>query len=171
MSAPNIELLGATYPTVSGVTLPVSGGGTATFPWVEGSETITSNGTVDCTTLSTVIVDVSGGGSTKNVQSCILRTEVNTTTYVTTDLKIIVKKAGTYKCSWSMDRNSTSGTFGTRLYVGATAKGETHTSFTHNGASCSEVLTLGSQDTLVVRGRSRSTSYYCGMSNLIIEEQ
>ena len=62
MSAPNIELLGATYPTVSGVTLPVSGGGTATFPWVEGSQTITTNGTVDVTSLAEVIVNVSGGG-------------------------------------------------------------------------------------------------------------
>ena len=63
MSAPNISLLNATYSAVSGVTLPKSGGGTATFPWVEGSETKTQNGTYDVTNLAELVVNVSGGGS------------------------------------------------------------------------------------------------------------
>ena len=63
MSEPNISLLGATYSGVKGVTLPKSGGGTATFPWVEGSETKTENGTYDVTNLAQLIVNVSGGGS------------------------------------------------------------------------------------------------------------
>lgn len=62
MSAPNISLLNATYSAVSGVTLPKSGGGTATFPWVEGSQTITQNSTVDVTNLAEVVVNVAGGG-------------------------------------------------------------------------------------------------------------
>ena len=62
MAAPNITLLGANYPAVSGVTLPKTGGGTATFPWVEGSQNITQNGTVDVTTLEEVVVNVAGGG-------------------------------------------------------------------------------------------------------------
>ena len=62
MSAPSISLLGATYSDVAGVTLPKSGGGTATFPWVEGSQTINANGTVDVTSLAEVVVAVSGGG-------------------------------------------------------------------------------------------------------------
>ena len=62
MSAPNISLLNATYSAVSGVTLPKSGGGTATFPWVEGSETKTQNGTYDVTTLAQLVVNVAGGG-------------------------------------------------------------------------------------------------------------
>lgn len=63
MAAPSISLLGATYSDVAGVTLPKSGGGTATFPWVEGSETKTANGTYDVTNLAQLIVSVSGGGS------------------------------------------------------------------------------------------------------------
>ena len=63
MAEPNISLLGATYSGVKGVTLPKSGGGTATFPWVEGSETKTANGTYDVTNLAQLIVNVSGGGS------------------------------------------------------------------------------------------------------------
>lgn len=62
MANPNISILGATYSGVSGVTLPKSGGGTATFPWVEGSKEITQNGTVDVTNLASVIVNVAGGG-------------------------------------------------------------------------------------------------------------
>lgn len=62
MSAPNISLMNATYSAVSGVTLPKSGGGTATFPWVEGSETKTQNGTYDVTTLAQLVVNVAGGG-------------------------------------------------------------------------------------------------------------
>ena len=62
MARPDITLLGATYSGVSGVTLPKNGGGTATFPWVEGSETKTQNGTYDVTTLAELIVNVSGGG-------------------------------------------------------------------------------------------------------------
>ena len=67
MAKPNISLLGATYSGVSGVTLPTSGGGTATFPWVEGSETKTANGTYDVTNLAEVVVNVSGGGGASNV--------------------------------------------------------------------------------------------------------
>lgn len=62
MANPNITLLGATYSGVSGVTLPKQGGGTATFPWVEGSETKTANGTYDVTSLAEIVVNVSGGG-------------------------------------------------------------------------------------------------------------
>lgn len=62
MAKPNISLLGATYSGVAGVTLPKSGGGTATFPWVEGSETKTANGTYDVTNLAQLIVNVAGGG-------------------------------------------------------------------------------------------------------------
>lgn len=63
MSNPNINVWGATYNGVTGVTLPTSGGGTATFPWVEGSETKTQNGTYDVTSLAEVVVNVSGGGA------------------------------------------------------------------------------------------------------------
>lgn len=63
MANPSISLMGATYPGVTGVTLPKQGGGTATFPWVEGSQTITTNGTVDVTNLAEVVVSVSGGGT------------------------------------------------------------------------------------------------------------
>jgi len=69
MANPNISLLGAAYSAVSGVTLPKQGGGTATFPWVEGSQTITENGTYDVSSLSEAVVNVSGGGGASNIVS------------------------------------------------------------------------------------------------------
>lgn len=63
MANPDISLLGATYSDVPGVTLPKSGGGTATFHYTEGSQTLTQNGTYDVTALEEIVVDVSGGGT------------------------------------------------------------------------------------------------------------
>ena len=63
MANPSISLWGATYSAVPGVTLPTSGGGEATFQWVEGSQTISENGTYDVTALEEVVVSVSGGGT------------------------------------------------------------------------------------------------------------
>ena len=76
MAKPNITLLGATYSGVSGVSLPKSGGGTATFPWVEGTKSITQNGTaIDVTNYASVDVSVSGGSP--NLQT---KTNINPTT-------------------------------------------------------------------------------------------
>lgn len=63
MAAPDISLLGATYPAVSGVELPVDGGGTAVFPYVEGSDTFTQNGTYDVSALAEAVVNVQGSGA------------------------------------------------------------------------------------------------------------
>lgn len=63
MANPSISLWGAVYSAVPGVTLPTSGGGEATFQWVEGSQTISENGTYDVTALEEVVVNVSGGGT------------------------------------------------------------------------------------------------------------
>ena len=112
-----------------------------------------------------------GGGSSKNVQMVLARYETNSSSYTATSATITVSKAGTYKCSWTMDRNTTSGTNGTRLYKGTTAQGTAHTTWTHNGSFCQETLTCAANDTLTIYARARSTSYYVGVGNFIIEEQ
>lgn len=72
MAKPNISLLGATYSGVSGVSLPKSGGGTATFPWVEGSQTVTENNTYNVTNLAELVVNVSGGGGPTETDAVLL---------------------------------------------------------------------------------------------------
>lgn len=122
-------------------------------------------------------IPTGGGGSSKNIQMSMGRDEISSTSYVATDLTITVEKTGTYDCYWSMDRNTTSGTTGSRLYKNGTAVGSAHTSWTNsngnnrNGKECEETLSLSAGDVLVVRARSRSTSYVCGVMNFIIVEQ
>ena len=67
MARPTISLWGATLSDAAGLEVPVSGGGKATFPWVEGSQTITANGTYDVTELEEAVVNVSGGSATVDV--------------------------------------------------------------------------------------------------------
>ena len=139
---------------------------------VSGTKQITANGTgIDVTEYASVDVAVPGGGSSKNIQYYIGRAEVAASSYTATVVSVTISKAGTYKCAWSMDRNTTSGTNGSRIYKNGTAVGTAHTTWTHNGASCEEELSLAANDVLVVRARSRNTSYYVGVSNLICIEQ
>lgn len=169
--AKNITLLGASYSDVPAVTLPQTGGGTATFYDDVGSQTYTQNGTYDVTGLATAVVNVSGGGG-KNVQVYSGMDYANATSYTATDVTLKVAKSGSYKVSWMGFRNTTSGTSGSQIYVNGTAKGSAHTSFTRNyGQYCEESLSLNANDVLVVRARARSTSYYMYVGNLIIEEQ
>lgn len=65
--AQNITLLGASYEDVPAVTLPKTGGGTATFYDDTGSQTYTENGTYDVTGLATAIVNVEGSGSAQQI--------------------------------------------------------------------------------------------------------
>ena len=60
----NISLFGANYTDVPAVDLPKTGGGTARFHEVSGSQTITTNNTYDVTNLAQVVVSVSGGSPT-----------------------------------------------------------------------------------------------------------
>ena len=129
----------------------------------------------DCVT-SVTGTYTGGGGSGKNVQYSMGRSEISNTSYTATNQSITVSKAGSYKCYWVMDRNTTSGTSGSQLYKNGTAVGSAHTSWTYNNnnryaVACEETLTLAVNDVLVVRCRSRSTSYICGASDLIIIEQ
>ena len=141
---PDIDYKGVIYPDVAGIELPQDGGGWALF---------------------------TAGGGGKNIQYMMGRYETNSSSYVDTDLSLTVSKAGTYKCYWSQDRNTTSGTNGSRLYKGSAAQGTAHTSWTHNGNSCEETLTFSVGDVITIRARARNTSYYVGVSNLVIIEQ
>lgn len=172
MANPNISLLGATYNAVSGVQLPTSGGGTATFPFVEGSQTITQNGTVDVTNLAQVVVNVSGGGGGgMNIQACIGMDTKAVASYTATTLTLKVAQSGKYTVSWTGSRTSTSGTNGSRLYINSTAQ-TAYTTFDSTNTRIQHVemtnVSLSANDTITVYCRARSTSYYMTVSNLII---
>lgn len=174
MAEPNISLLGATYSGVKGVTLPKSGGGTATFPWVEGSETKTENGTYDVTNLAELVVNVSGSGSSKNTQVVQGTTRTNSSTLTAIGAELTVSKTGTYDIYYSCFRTntSTSYTWGTQLYVGGSAYGSENTTWTNNQQNTHLTnVSLTSGQKLRVYGReTRGTSYYVCAPMLAIVE-
>lgn len=170
MAEPNISLMGATYSGVKGVTLPKSGGGTATFPWVEGSETKTANGTYDVTNLAQLIVNVSGGGG-MNKQIYYGPANVKNNGYIASSAKLTVATTGTYKVSWTAWRSSSQGTMGTNLYKNSTA-GTAQQTFTGTYGQC---ITLTNQsytagDVLTIYATSGSTTRTIYIANFVIEQ-
>ena len=139
---------------------------------VSGSETKTSNGTYDVTNLASLVVNVSGGGSSKNVQYVLGSAYAKNNGYTSTGMSITVAKAGTYKVSWAGWRSSSQGTMGTNLYKNGTA-GTNQQTFT---STYGQSITLENQsysqgDVLTLYATSGSTSRYMYVANLIIEEQ
>lgn len=173
MSAPNISLMGANYPSVEGVTLPKQGGGTATFPWVEGSETKTENGTYNVTNLAELVVNVSGGTS-KNVQIVQGTTRTNSSTLTAIGSELTVSKTGKYDIYYSSMRTNTSSsyTWGTRLYIDGTAYGTESKTWTNNVQNTHLTnISLTANQKLQVYGReTRGTSYYVYAPMLAIVE-
>lgn len=176
MAEPNISLLGATYSGVKGVTLPKSGGGAATFPWVEGSETKTENGTYDVTNLAELVVNVSGGGGTaKNAQVVQGTTRTASSTLTAIGAEMTVSKTGKYDIYWSALRTSTSGsyTYGTQLFIDGTAHGTENTGSWSNHVQNNHLtaVSLTANQKIRVRGKcSRGTSTYIYAPMLAIVE-
>lgn len=125
MAKPNISLLGATYSGVAGVTLPKSGGGTATFPWVEGSETKTENGTYDVTNLAQLVVNVSGGGGEVHIGTATVSNSDATATSIEFDSLLGTPKAFFVRCTTTLSRSSSYRHYyvATMEYNGTSTKG------------------------------------------------
>lgn len=175
MAKPDISLLGATYSGVAGVTLPKSGGGTATFPWVEGSETKTANGTYDVTNLAELVVNVSGGGGTsKNTQVVQGTTRTTASTMTAIGAELTVSKTGTYDIYWSAFRSNTSTTYtyASQLYIDNSAHGSENSTWSnHVQNNHLTSVSLTANQKLRVRGRnSRGSSYYVYAPTLVIVE-
>ena len=144
-------------------------------------KTVTSNGYVSADAgydaLGSVTVNVSGGGSSKAVQISQTTGRVASTTYTATGPSITVGKTGTYSVYWTGYRSSTSGTNGSQLYINNTAYGTAQTSFnTTNGLTNTQQVhlsgvSLTQNQTLTIRARSRSTSYYMYIFDLVIIEE
>lgn len=169
MASPDIYLLGATYSGVNGVTLPKSGGGTATFPWVEGSKTITENGTVDVTNFASVVVNVAGGGASMNVQTAQSTTRVANTSYTKTST-LTCAKTGIYDVYWDCFRSTTSGTSGSQLHVGSSSYGSANTIFSNhaqNNHLTGVSISAGQEVSVYVRSRATNYYAYCGQLTIV----
>lgn len=173
----NISLLGAVYSAVPGVLLPKQGGGTALFTDVTPTTAVASDvaqGKVffDATGTQKTGTASGGGGDSKNAQVIQQSdTRTNATTYTKVCGDLTVEKTGTYDVYWTAYRTSTSGSWGTQLYIGSTAYGTAQTTFSsyYQAVHLSNVsLTAGQK--ISVYGRSRGNYYYLYVGQLTIIE-
>lgn len=113
----------------------------------------------------------SGGGG-MNKQAYFMDDYVMATSYTATDVTLTVAVSGTYRISWCGARSAFSGTSGSQLYINGSAYGSAFTTFERNYWQHPELtgVSLDAGDVLVIRARSRSTSYYMTVGNLIIEQ-
>ena len=142
---------------------------------VSGSETKTENGTYDVTNLASLVVNVSGGGSSKNAQVVQGLTKANSPTMMAMGDELTVSTTGTYDIYYSCFRTNVSSSYewATRLYINGTAYGTaenaTWTSHQQNNHLSNISLTAG--DKLRVYGReTRGTTYFVGAPMLVIVE-
>lgn len=174
--AQNITLLGASYSAVPAVTLPKTGGGTARFTDVtpttaaaadvaSGKIFFDSNGT------QTTGTNSGGGGSSKNAQTAQSTTRSTSSTY-TKVISLTCTKAGTYNVYWSTFRSSTSGTWGSQLYLNDSAYGSAQTSSWSNHIQNIHLsnVTIAANADVAVRVRSRGSNYYGYVGTLTIIE-
>ena len=138
---------------------------------VSGSETKTANGTYDVTNLASLVVNVSGGSS-KNAQVVQQgSTRIASTTYTKACGDITVSKTGTYHVYWTAYRTSTSGTWGTQLYIGSTAYGTAQATFSSYYQTVHLTnVSLTANQKVSVYGRSRGSNYYLYVGQLTIIE-
>lgn len=91
------------------------------------------------------------------------------TTLSATNVSLTIAEAGTYRISWMGFRNNSQATFGTQLYKNDTAYGTEITTFTRTyGVRVSIAgVQLAKNDVITVYARSRSSSYYMYVGQLM----
>lgn len=171
----NISLWGANYSAVPAVDLPKQGGGLARFTDVSPTDAVESDVASGKIFFkadgSQATGTASGGGSSKNAQDAQSTTRTTSTSYTKLSGEITVSKTGTYDVYWSGVRSSTSGTWGTQLYIDGTAYGSAQSSYSNHvqNVHLSNVsLTQGEK--ISVYGRSRGSNYYAYVPQLTIIE-
>lgn len=112
-----------------------------------------------------------GGGSSKNSQTAQSTSRATSSAY-TEVISLTCSKAGTYHVYWSTFRSSTSGTWGSQLYINDTAHGTAQTGSWSNHIQNIHLtsVSLSANDDVAVRVRTRGNSYYGYVGTLTIIE-
>lgn len=175
--AQNITLMGASYSAVPAVTLPKTGGGTASFTDVTDTTAAAADvasGKYFYTASGVRTQGTNSGGTSKNVQVVQGTTRTTSSTLTAIGAEMTVTKTGTYDVYWSAFRSSTSSsyTYGTQLYVGGTAYGTQNTTWSnHVQNNHLTGVSLTANQKIRVYGRnSRGSSYYIYAPTLVIVE-
>lgn len=139
---------------------------------VSGDANLVAGNIKSGTTIFGVTGTYSGGGSAKNIQVNSGSNSVRTNGYTSTGHSLTVAKTGTYKVSWTAWRSSSQGTMGTNLYRNDTA-GTPQQTWTN---TYGQHIVLNNQsytagDVLTLYATAGSTTRYCWVAGLTIEEQ
>lgn len=111
----------------------------------------------------------SGGGSSMNVQT-VQSTSRRNNTALGSVASLTCAKAGTYDVYWTCSRSSTSGTWGSQLYINGTAYDTENTTFSnHVQNNHLSGVQIPANATVAIYGRSRS-GYYIYVPQLTIEQ-
>ena len=177
--AQNITLMGASYSAVPAVTLPKTGGGTASFTDV----TDTTAAAADVATgkyfytaagVRTQGTNSGGGGTSKNAQVVQGTTRTTSSSLTAIGAEMTVSKTGTYDIYWSAFRSNTSSqyTFATKLYIDGTGYGSEQTTWSNHvqNVHLSNVSLTVNQKIRVYGRESRGSSYYMYAPTLVIVE-
>lgn len=113
----------------------------------------------------------SGGGSSKNVQIAQSTSRATSTAY-TKLASLTCSATGTYDVYWTCTRTSTSGTWGSQLYIAGSSYGSVEATFSNHiqNVHLSNVSITKNQE-VAVYARSRGSNYYAYVSNLVIIEK
>lgn len=167
---------GTHFASVPYVELPKTGGGLARFtdttPTTASAADVASgkiffapDGT------QTTGTNSGGGGESKNAQTIQSTTRTTSTSYTKVCGDLTVEKTGTYDIYWSCFRSSTSGTWGSQLYVGSSAYGSAHTTFSNHISNVHiSNVSLTANQKVSVYARSRGSNYYAYVGTLTIIE-
>lgn len=170
--AQNITLLGASYSGVPAVNLPKTGGGTATFTDVTDTTAAAgdvASGKYFYTSSGVRTKGTASGGGGMNAQAAQSTNRSTSTTY-TELVSLTCAVSGTYDVYWSTFRSNTSGTWGSQLYLDNSAYGSAQTGSWSNHIQNIHLtgVSITAGQKVVVRARSRGSSYYAYVGTLTI---
>lgn len=177
--AQNITLWGSSYSNVPALTVPKTGGGTASFTDVSDTTAAAADvasGKYFYTSAGVKTQGTSsGGGTSKNTQVVQGTTRTTKSAMTAIGAELTVSKTGTYDIYWSGVRSSTSTsyTYATQLYIDGAAHGSENSTWSNNIQNNHlESVSLTVNQKLRVYGRnSRNSSYYIYAPTLVIVEK
>lgn len=166
----NVTLLGTDYSAVPAVLLPKTGGGNARFTDVSDTTATAADVLNSKYFYNSNGTRTQGTGVSKNSQLNFGTSRTANTT-MTKLLELTCAKTGTYHVYWTCTRSSTSGTFGSQLYINGTAYGDLYTTFSNNVQNLHLYnVSLTSGQTVSVYAKSRGSNYYAYVPMMAIME-
>ena len=137
---------------------------------IKNGVTVTIGDSADADRILTVTGTYGGGGSSMNTQVAQSTTRATSSSY-TEVISLTCAVAGKYDVYWSTFRSSTSGTWGSQLYLGDTAYGSAQTTFSNHIQNVHLTgVQISANQEVSVRARSRGSNYYAYVGTLVIKQ-